>query len=357
MRRLPIFFLIDVSESMVGESLYQLEEALSSVVSSLRRDPYALETAFISVIAFAGKPRTITPLVELIGFYPPDLPVGGGTSLGAALGHLMDEIDRTVVKTSSDRKGDWRPIVFLVTDGHPTDDTAPSVRRWNSSFRSRANLVAISVGGQADHSVLKQLTDDVIVFYDAVPDAFARFAQWISMSIQTQSRSVSAGEDVRISLTKADSELLAPVSDSGANHPQEGVDERYAVFIGKCEKSRLPYVVKYERHQGRFETADPALRELLRSRPFALVSTVPVKNSYFDLSDGTPSGRSVNSQDLVGQPNCPHCGASYGMAVCVCGRIHCVDGGGPHVCPWCEEVGVYESSDGSEGLDIGRGRG
>ena len=51
MRRLPIFFLIDVSESMVGESLYQMEEALSSVVSSLRRDPYALETAYISVIA------------------------------------------------------------------------------------------------------------------------------------------------------------------------------------------------------------------------------------------------------------------------------------------------------------------
>lgn len=356
MRRLPIFFLVDVSESMVGESLYKLEEGIGAVIATLRKDPYALETAFLSVVVFAGKARTVTQLTELIAFYPPELPVGGGTALGAALTHLMDEIDRMVVTTTPDRKGDWRPIVFLLTDGHPTDDVAKAVDRWNRSYRSRANLVAISIGGGADHALLKRLTNEVVVFNDAAPDAFARFIQWISMSIQNQSRSVSTGQDGRISLAKAEPGLLAPVDSSEGLGPFAGVDDRYAVFVGKCAKTRLPYVVKYERHMGRIETTDPTLAQLLRTRRYVLDKAVPVKNSYFDLSEDLGSGQSVSSEDLIGQPNCPHCGAQFGMAVCGCGKVHCVDGGGEHTCPWCGKTGQYGTSDG-EGFDIGRGRG
>lgn len=357
MRRLPIFFLVDVSESMVGESLYRLEEGLGSIVSVLRKDPYALETAFLSVIVFAGRARTITPLTELVSFYPPELPVGGGTALGTALEHLMDEIDRTVVSTTADRKGDWRPIVFLLTDGHPTDTVSKAMDRWNRSYRTRASLVAVSIGGNADHAVLKQLTDDVVVFNDEAPDAFARFVKWISMSIQSQSRSVSAGKDGKVSLAKAEPDLLASVDGAAGLVPFAGVDDRYAVFVGKCAKTRQPYVVKYERHMGRIETADPVLAQLLSTRRYALSGTAPIKNSYFDLCDGVGSGQSVSSEDLVGQPSCPHCGARFGMAVCRCGGIHCVAGDGVHTCPWCGNIGNYGNSADGAGFDIGRGRG
>lgn len=357
MRRLPIFFLVDVSESMVGESLYKLEEGIGAVVSTLRKDPYALETAFLSVIAFAGKARTVTQLTELFAFHPPELPVGGGTALGAGLSHLMDEIDRTVVTTTPDRKGDWRPIVFLLTDGHPTDDVANAVDRWNRSYRKRVNMVAVSIGGGADHALLKRLTDEVVVFNDSAPDAFARFIKWISMSIQSQSRSISAGQEGKVSLAKAEPGLLAPVESSEGLTPFAGVDDRYAVFVGKCAKKKLPYVVKYERHMGRIETTDPVLSKLLKTRRYALDTAVPVKNSYFDLSEGVGSGQSVSSEDLIGQPNCPHCGAQFAMAVCGCGRIHCVDGGGEQTCPWCGKTGMYGTAEAGEGFDIGRGRG
>ena len=61
----------------------------------------------------------------------------------------MNEIDRDVVKTTPEIKGDWRPVVFLLTDGHPTDSTAAATRRWNTSFRNRANLVAVAQAGIA----------------------------------------------------------------------------------------------------------------------------------------------------------------------------------------------------------------
>ena len=59
MRRLPIYFLLDVSESMLGENLYRLEEGLQHIIGELRTDPHALETAWVSVIAFAGKAREV----------------------------------------------------------------------------------------------------------------------------------------------------------------------------------------------------------------------------------------------------------------------------------------------------------
>ena len=82
MRRLPVYFVLDVSESMVGENIKKLEDGLNSIIRVLRQDPHALETVYVSVIAFAGKAKTIVPLIEVASFYPPKLPIGGGTSLG-----------------------------------------------------------------------------------------------------------------------------------------------------------------------------------------------------------------------------------------------------------------------------------
>jgi uncharacterized protein YegL len=81
MRRLPIYFLIDVSESLVGEPLEQVQDGIATIIKELRTDPYALETVWVSVIAFAGQSKTIAPLQEVISFYPPKFPIGSGTSL------------------------------------------------------------------------------------------------------------------------------------------------------------------------------------------------------------------------------------------------------------------------------------
>ena len=85
MRRLPVYFLVDVSESMVGEPIRQVQDGMRMIVQELRTDPYALETAYISVIAFAAKAKSVSPLTELYKFYSLTFPIRGGTSLGAAL--------------------------------------------------------------------------------------------------------------------------------------------------------------------------------------------------------------------------------------------------------------------------------
>lgn len=352
MRKFPIFLVVDVSESMAGEPLAQLEAGIRGVASDLMTDPYALETVWIEVIGFAGRPRTLAPLTELVEFVPPHLPIGGGTGLGAAMMHLMDEINRNVVPSTSERKGDWKPLVFLMTDGVPTDDPSAAIKRWKADYAHRVALVAVSIGGGADERLLKSLTDDVIAFDDTVEGSFKRFIGWITNSVKDSTRSVTVGGG--ISLAKIDDDMAA----SNQGMPYSGLDDRFAVFVGKCEKSRAPYVIKYERHLNRVETQDPKLAKLFETRAYLLKTAVPVQQDYFELSGELAPKAQINSTELIGQPQCPHCQARFSMAVCACGGVHCIADNGKATCPWCGKEGVYGVSDGTDGgINIGRGQG
>ncbi|MEO7769085.1 MAG: VWA domain-containing protein, partial [Ferruginibacter sp.] len=171
-RRLPIFFLVDISESMVGEPVQHVEEGLATIIQALKTDPYAIETAWVSIIVFAGQAKTLVPLQEIINFYPPKFPIGSGTSLSKGLGHLMYEMRRNLVKTTYEQKGDWKPIVFLFTDGVPTDDTKAAINEWKQNWQRNANMVAVSFGNETDAETLSQLTENVLLFKNADTNAY-----------------------------------------------------------------------------------------------------------------------------------------------------------------------------------------
>jgi uncharacterized protein YegL len=71
MRRLPIYFLVDVSESMVGEPIQQVQEGMRMIIQELRTDPYALETVHVGIIAFAEKRKYYPHLRNYISFTLP----------------------------------------------------------------------------------------------------------------------------------------------------------------------------------------------------------------------------------------------------------------------------------------------
>jgi hypothetical protein len=104
------------------------------------------------------------------------------------------------------------------------------------------------------------------------------------------------------------------------------------------------------------DIADPKLARQLELYKFGLTGVYPVKNSYFEYSGPEQKPTEIRSSELIGQPNCPHCGADYGLAVCGCGKVHCISGAGDQTCPWCGERGSYGSG-GEDGFDIGRGQG
>ena len=85
MRRLPVYLLLDTSGSMAGEPIEAVKNGVQVMISSLRNDPQAVETAFLSIITFDSDAKQIVPLTDLASFQMPDIKASGTTSLGEAL--------------------------------------------------------------------------------------------------------------------------------------------------------------------------------------------------------------------------------------------------------------------------------
>lgn len=348
MRRLPIFFLLDVSESMAGDNIRQLQQGLERLVKSLRTDPHALETVHLSVIAFAGKPRTLAPLTELASFYPPRLPIGAGTSLGGALDHLMSEIKGSVTRSTPNSKGDWKPVVYLMTDGKPTDDVTDAVASWKRHFANTVTLVAIGIGRHASFDALRQMTEHVLQLDATTDEDFRRFVDWVTMSVVAQSRSVSA-KGTGVDLAKLDETILKRINELKQANT---VDEDYVIINGRCQTNALPYLIKYER-----------VRQELKSAAFntswdqfELAGVFALEQDYLELSDTRSLARTVKTDTLIGAPGCPHCGNPIGFAMCGCGQVMCLRKAGSATCPTCKKECDFGPAKGG-GFDVTRARG
>ena len=350
MRRLPVFFVLDCSESMVGENLKKMEDGLQAIVRTLRADPHALESVYLSVVAFAGIARTVVPLVEVFSFYPPKLPLGGGTNLGAALGALMAEIDKTVLRTTADRKGDWKPIVYLFTDGRPTDDPSAAIDKWNANYARKATMVAVALGKSADLSVLCRLTEHVLVFEDSGEGDFRKFVNWVTASVVAQSRSIGEGAEAQ-AIPHLDESILSLVKEA----PSTLADETCVTLVGRCQKTRKPYLIRYDR-----ATQEVATRDFkVQVSRFDIAGCYPLDEEYFTWSDARAADIRINTSELVGTPGCPYCGNATAFAVCSCGKLMCINGPGNARCPWCEKTVAFAPGPSGEegGFDVERGRG
>jgi uncharacterized protein YegL len=350
MRRLPIYFLIDISESMVGEPIQQVEEGLATIIQALKTDPHALETVYVSIIVFAGQPKTLVPLQEIVSFYPPKFPIGSGTSLSKGLGHLMYELRNNIVKTTYEVKGDWKPIVFLFTDGVPTDDTQAAINEWKNNWQRTANLIAVSFGSETDIKLLGELTENVLHFKNTNVQSYKEFFKWVTDSIKTSSISVENNSS-GFELAKLDGETLSKIDLTKETANKQYVDDNYVVLSGKCQNTKRPYLMKYRKNIAPSIYAGIELA----SKNYKLVGAYQVDNNYFELADNSNFNTKVNTEELFGAPTCPCCGNQIAFAVCVCEKIHCIGDEQISTCPWCNNQGSYGYGEG--GFDVNRTQG
>lgn len=192
MRRLPVYLVLDTSGSMCGEPIEAIKNGVQILISTLRQDPYALETAFLSVITFDSSAKQVTPLTELATFQIPPISASGGTALGDALALLADSIDAEVAKSTADAKGDWKPLIFIMTDGSPTDDWQNGLDRLK---KTRTGVIVACAAGQgADTTILKQITEVVVQLDTADANTIKAFFKWVSASVSTGSQKVDSGQ-------------------------------------------------------------------------------------------------------------------------------------------------------------------
>jgi uncharacterized protein YegL len=194
MRRLPVYLLLDTSGSMMGEPIEAVKNGVQVMLNSLRQNPQAIETAFLSIITFDSSARQVIPLTDLASFQMMDIQATGTTSLGEALRVVANCIDNEVTTTTAETKGDWKPLVFIMTDGMPTDDWHTGLAEFKK--RKTAFTVACAAGPGADSDVLRQITENVVSI-DNDSDSISKFFAWVSASIGISSTKVEdAGKEI-----------------------------------------------------------------------------------------------------------------------------------------------------------------
>lgn len=200
MRRLPVYFLLDTSGSMFGEPIQALNNALSGMIHSLRTDAQAQETLWISIVTFEREVNEIIPLTDLQSFQLPEItcPQSGPTFTGKGLELIYQKVTTEIRKGTPDQKGDWRPLLFVFTDGKPSDiqlyrEMIPKVKQLNFG-----TIIGCAAGKLADDSVLKELCDTVVHIDTADSTTLRQFFKWVSDTIEQGNKSMGTTDNVSI---------------------------------------------------------------------------------------------------------------------------------------------------------------
>lgn len=183
---------------MRGEPIESVKVGLEAMVSSLRQDPFALESVNISIITYDKDVKQILPLTPLDELQLPEIttPESGPTHTGLALKLLCEKVDQEVRLSTPEQKGDWMPLMFIMTDGKPSDsqlykEMIPEVHK-----RHFASIVACAAGMNAKTEPLKELTNEVYSLDTVDSTAFKKFFKWVSDSIGVGNRSIGATDDL-----------------------------------------------------------------------------------------------------------------------------------------------------------------
>lgn len=198
MRRLPVYILIQTSGAMRGEPIESIKVGLEAMVASLRQDPFALESVFMSVSTFNRNAELLVPMTELESLQIPTIkqPESGPTHLGEALQFICKKVDDEVQVSTMEKKGDWMPLLFIMCDGRASDSQLfnsiiPKIKK-----RNFGSIIACIVGSKTDVENVKKITDNIVILETTDSGTFKQFFKWVSASVSIGNRSIGASNEI-----------------------------------------------------------------------------------------------------------------------------------------------------------------
>jgi len=189
--RCPCLLLLDVSGSMQGQPIVELNAGLNTFKDELAADALAMKRVEIGIVTF-GPVQIALPFQGAESFYPPTLMARGDTPMGSAIKQGLDMVRQRKDEYKANGISYYRPWVFLITDGGPTDEwesAAAAVREGEAS--KLFAFFAIGVQG-ANMNTLQQISVREPLRLDGL--RFRDLFSWLSSSLRSVSRSTLGTE-------------------------------------------------------------------------------------------------------------------------------------------------------------------
>lgn len=184
--RVACLLLLDKSGSMSGEPIKQLNTGLAEFKEELLTDELALKRVEIGVVSF-GPVNIDSQFHTAPNFFPPQLRASGDTPIGEAIRTGLEMLRQRKTEYQSNGIAYYRPWVFLITDGGPTDEwkSAAALIKEGEEKKSFA-FFAVGVEG-ANFDTLKQIAVREPLKLQGLK--FREFFLWLSASMNSVSRS------------------------------------------------------------------------------------------------------------------------------------------------------------------------
>ena len=192
--RCPCVLLLDTSGSMGGQPIDQLNAGLKQFQQELASDSLAAKRVEVAIVTF-GPVRVQQDFVTADMFAAPRLATEADTPMGAAILEALDLIKLRKQLYQANGIAYYRPWIFLITDGAPTDAWAAAAKAVQEAEKAKAvAFFPVGVDG-ADFNVLRQLSPRVPIRLRGL--AFRELFQWLSNSLSGVSKS-KVGEALRL---------------------------------------------------------------------------------------------------------------------------------------------------------------
>ena len=184
--RCACVLVLDTSASMSGTPIAQLNQGMVAFSHALKQDKFARMQVEIAVVTF-GPVRLAQDFVSVNYFEPEQYVTTGETPMAGALNFALDLVEMRKRRYRSDGIMYYRPWIFLVTDGAPSDEwQAVATRIKQAEANKKLSFFSVGVDN-ADMDMLAQLS--IRPPLKLIEYSFIEMFKWLSVSLSSVSHS------------------------------------------------------------------------------------------------------------------------------------------------------------------------